>query len=253
VVPFFSPLFWLTMTWLLRVKTTLKAKTPLLFTLVHHFFVRTHSISHPSFPEKMNSENSKLFPPSKQPPQGPQLNLQRAFSDLQNHCSNLLQHLPNPSSLKTQFQSAVSNFQNHAKHALDPKILASSYGKNPVWARIAEPNKTQLTTVRQSGAGGALSAEAIEERLAGVPVYALSNAVDEFVLVSGVSTRKSLGLFCFKKEDAEALLEQIRSMDPSMQSGSKVVAVALNKVGAWVVEFLGFTANQCIFRCLGRE
>jgi hypothetical protein len=42
-------------------------------------------------------------------------------------------------------------------------------------------------------------------------------------------------------------------MDPSMQSGSKVVAVALNKVGAWVVEFLGFTANQCIFRCLGRE
>lgn len=64
-----------------------------------------------------------------------------------------------------------------------------------------------------------------------MPVYALSNAVDEFVLVSGVSNRKSLGLFCFKKEDAEALLEQIRSMDPSMQSGSKVVAVALNKVG----------------------
>lgn len=179
----------------------------------------------------MNSENSKLFPPSKQPPQGPQLNLQRAFSDLQHHCSNLLHHLPNPSSLKTQFQSAVSNFQNHAKHALDPKILGSSYGKNPVWARIAEPNKTQVTTVRQSGAGDALSTEAIEERLAGVPVYALSNAVDEFVLVSGVSTRKSLGLFCFKKEDAEALLEQIRSMDPSMQSGSKVVAVALNKVG----------------------
>lgn len=75
-----------------------------------------------------------------------------------------------------------------------------------------------------------MSTEAIEERLAGVPVYALSNAAEEFVLVSGSSTGKSLGLFCFKKEDAETLLEQIRSMDPAMQSGSKVVAVALNKV-----------------------
>lgn len=75
-----------------------------------------------------------------------------------------------------------------------------------------------------------MSADAIEERLAGVPVYALSNAADEFVLVSGVSTGKSLGLFCFKKEDAEALLEHIRSLDPGMQTGSKVVPVALNKV-----------------------
>lgn len=77
----------------------------------------------------------------------------------------------------------------------------------------------------------ALSVEAIEERLAGVPVYALSNSEEEFVLVSGVSTKKSLGLLCFKKEDADALLEQMKSMDPSMRKGgSKVVAVALNKV-----------------------
>lgn len=72
--------------------------------------------------------------------------------------------------------------------------------------------------------------EAIEERLAGIPVYALSNSAEEFVLLSGVRTGKSLGLFCFKKEDAEALLEQMKAMDPGMQRGSKVVAVALNKV-----------------------
>lgn len=75
-----------------------------------------------------------------------------------------------------------------------------------------------------------MSTEAIEERLAGVPVYALSNASEEFVLVSGASSGKSLGLFCFRKEDAEALLQQIGSLDPRMQHGSKVVAVALNKV-----------------------
>lgn len=50
------------------------------------------------------------------------------------------------------------------------------------------------------------------------------------MLVSGVRTGKSLGLFCFKKEDAEALLEQMRSMNRDMREGSKVVAVALNKV-----------------------
>nr|XP_023927690.1 protein TIC 22-like, chloroplastic isoform X2 [Quercus suber] len=174
-----------------------------------------------------NSNTPKNFPSLKQPPQ---LNaqLQEAFCNLQNHCSNLLQHLPNPSSLKTHFQSALSNLQNHAMHALDP----SSSNKNPVWARIAKPNNSQFTAVRQSGSVGGLSTEAIEERLAGVPVYALSNAYEEFVLVSGVSTKakKSLGLFCFKKEDAEALLEQIKSLDPNMQTGSKVVAVALNKV-----------------------
>lgn len=76
-----------------------------------------------------------------------------------------------------------------------------------------------------------MSTEAIEERLAGIPVYALSNSNEEFVLVSGASNRKSLGLICFKKEDAEALLEQMRSMDPLMRKeGSKVVPVALNKV-----------------------
>ncbi|KAG1363459.1 hypothetical protein COCNU_11G002860 [Cocos nucifera] len=75
-----------------------------------------------------------------------------------------------------------------------------------------------------------MSTEAIEERLAGVPVYALSNSAEEFVLVAGVGTGKSLGLFCFKKEDAEALLDQMRSMNQDMRQGSKVVSLALSKV-----------------------
>lgn len=83
-----------------------------------------------------------------------------------------------------------------------------------------------------------MSTETIEERLAGVPVYALSNSNEEFVLVSGLSTGKSLGLFCFKQEDAEALLEQMKSMDPGMRKGgSKVVPVALNKVGFFCFVF----------------
>lgn len=63
-----------------------------------------------------------------------------------------------------------------------------------------------------------------------MPVYALSNSSEEFVLVSGAKTGRSLGLFCFEERDADALLHQMRSMDPAMRRGSRVVPVALNKV-----------------------
>lgn len=71
-----------------------------------------------------------------------------------------------------------------------------------------------------------------------MPVYALANAAHEFVLVSstrvggqrgeGVRPPPALGLLCFRKEDADALLEQ---MEGDMRAGSTVVPVALNKVG----------------------
>lgn len=75
-----------------------------------------------------------------------------------------------------------------------------------------------------------MTVEAIEERLEGIPVYALSNASEEFLLVSGSSSGKNLGLFCFNKDDAEALLNQVTLIDPHARQGSKVVPVALNKV-----------------------
>lgn len=71
----------------------------------------------------------------------------------------------------------------------------------------------------------------IAARLEGIPVYALSNGQGEIVLVSAPDAGKSLGLFCFKKEDAEAILQEMRGMDKEMrQEGSRVVPVALNKV-----------------------
>ncbi|KAL7610463.1 hypothetical protein Lser_V15G12612 [Lactuca serriola] len=73
-----------------------------------------------------------------------------------------------------------------------------------------------------------MSDQNIEQRLAGVPVYALSNSSEEFVVVSGQNPVKSLGLFCFKEEDAETLLGQMKSMDPRMRPRSKVVPVALS-------------------------
>ncbi|EOY05103.1 Tic22-like family protein isoform 1 [Theobroma cacao] len=160
-----------------------------------------------------DAKTPKIFSPFKQPP--PLLNLQQAFSDLQTHCSSLVQQTHHH--LKGAFDCTFSHF--------NPPFLSP---KGPVFTRIADSSKTKIDLSEKSGV--AMSAEAIEESMAGVPVYALNNSEEKFVLVSGVSTKTSLGLFCFKKEDAEALLEQMKSMDPRMRRGSKVVAVALNKV-----------------------
>ncbi|NP_001136600.1 uncharacterized protein LOC100216723 [Zea mays] len=115
-------------------------------------------------------------------------------------------------------QAHVTSFLSSFPRALPPP---------PPWARITSPASTS----------GALPTSEIEERLAGVPVYALANAAQEFVLVSStrvggqggesVSPTQALGLLCFRKEDADALLEQ---MDGDMRAGSGVVPVALNKV-----------------------
>lgn len=126
--------------------------------------------------------------------------------------------------------AGISRFAAPAPSAPSPSSLSLGR-RSPVWARIP-----------RSGDGGwggapegqhrfdlAMSTEVMEERLAGIPVYALSNSAEEFVLVSGVKSGKSLGIFCLKEEDAETLLEQMKSMNPGMRQGSKVVAVALNK------------------------
>ncbi|XP_062109265.1 protein TIC 22-like, chloroplastic [Humulus lupulus] len=200
------------------------------------------------------AKNPSTFSPPKQQNQ-PQLNLQQAFATFQHNCSGFFHQFsqlplfnPNPSSLKTHLQTTLSDLQNHAKNAFAAGISrfepGSSSGSNPVWARISTNNETQVAAAgpnsRPRRPRTGMSIEAIEERLAGIPVYALSNSADEFVLVSGTSSGKSLGLFCFKKEDAEALLGQIESLDPGMRSGSKVVPVALNKVFQLKVDGVSF-------------
>jgi hypothetical protein len=55
----------------------------------------------------------------------------------------------------------------------------------------------------------AMSAEQVAKRLDGVPVYTVSNSSNEFVLISDLNTSKSLGIFCFRETDAEALLSQV--------------------------------------------
>ncbi|KAF5738486.1 chloroplast inner membrane import protein Tic22 [Tripterygium wilfordii] len=162
-----------------------------------------------------------------------QFNLHQTLNNLQNNCG----------AIQTQFHSAFSDLQTHTKHAFDtiiPRFNPNSpFPRNAAWARIGDEAKGYGEPVTRSSA--IRSNRSIEERLAGVPVYALSNSDQEFVLVSGSSIGTSLGLLCFRKEDAEALLEQMKSMDPEMRrGGSKVVAVSLSKVCQLKVDGVAF-------------
>jgi hypothetical protein len=55
----------------------------------------------------------------------------------------------------------------------------------------------------------ALEQEDVSRTLAGVPVYTVSNAGNEFVVVSDADASKSLSLLCFRQQDAEALLSKV--------------------------------------------
>ncbi|KAL1812593.1 hypothetical protein ACET3Z_022658 [Daucus carota] len=154
-------------------------------------------------------------------------NLEQAFTDIQ-----------------SRFTSALSTLQTQAKQALEKtlppniKLPSLPQAPNPTWARIS--TTPTLPPPSSPSSSSSLSIQEIEERLAGVPVYALSNPSDEFVLVSSGTSGKSLGLFCFREEDVHTLLEQMKSMDPGMRQGSKVVPVALNKVFQLKVDGVGF-------------
>lgn len=54
-----------------------------------------------------------------------------------------------------------------------------------------------------------LSSGHVARRLAGTSVYTVSNTNNEFVLISDPNGVKSIGLLCFRKEDAETFLAQV--------------------------------------------
>ncbi|CAN0922620.1 Protein TIC 22-like, chloroplastic [Linum grandiflorum] len=167
-----------------------------------------------------------------------ELDLGDAFSELQTHCSSFLNNF---SQLPLFNPNAMASFQAHLHSQFHTRRRTNSLSRP--WARISSDSAPLQLSKPSPAATPPLTDQAIEERLAGVPVYALSNSRDEFVLVSGASstTPKSLGLMCFKKEDADALLNQMKSMDPLMRTDdSKVVAVALNKVFQLKVDGVSF-------------
>ncbi|KAF6139091.1 hypothetical protein GIB67_010817 [Kingdonia uniflora] len=86
----------------------------------------------------------------------------------------------------------------------------------------------------------ALSADYVAKTLAGTCVYTVSNSNNEFVLVSDPNSVKSLGILCFRHEDAEALLAQVQLKQPGVGRGARVVPITLDQVYMLKVEGIAF-------------
>ncbi|KAF0887535.1 hypothetical protein E2562_002264 [Oryza meyeriana var. granulata] len=66
-------------------------------------------------------------------------------------------------------------------------------------------------------------------------------AGNEFVLVSDPATGlRSLGLLCFRSEDADALLTHVRTRQPVVGKGAKVVPITLDQVYMLKAEGIAF-------------
>ncbi|KAK9166427.1 hypothetical protein Scep_001618 [Stephania cephalantha] len=86
----------------------------------------------------------------------------------------------------------------------------------------------------------ALTPNFVANTLSGTSVYTVSNSNNEFVLVSDPNSLKSLGLLCFRHEDADALLAQVQLRQPVLGRGARVVPITLDQVYMLKVEGIAF-------------
>ena len=114
---------------------------------------------------------------------------------------------PSPSPPPNPLAAASSFLQHHLSN------LAS---------RFAAPLPA-LAAARPPGPQGAtrslaLAPDEVARALTGTPVFTVCNSSNEFVLVSDPATGlRSLGLLCFRSEDADALLSHV-SIPPSLSA-----------------------------------
>ncbi|CAL5043882.1 unnamed protein product [Urochloa decumbens] len=87
----------------------------------------------------------------------------------------------------------------------------------------------------------ALAPDEVARSLTGTPVFTVCNSNNEFVLVSDPATGlRSLGLLCFRSEDADALLTHVRTRQPVLGRGAKVVPITLDQVYMLKAEGIAF-------------
>ncbi|CAM0913832.1 unnamed protein product [Alopecurus aequalis] len=113
-------------------------------------------------------------------------------------------------------------------------------------SRFAAP-RPALAAARPQGANQsqsqslALAPDEVARALTGTPVFTVCNSSNEFVLVSDPATGlRSLGLLCFRSEDADALLSHVRARQPMLGKGAKVVPITLDQVYMLKAEGIAF-------------
>ncbi|XP_024023325.1 protein TIC 22, chloroplastic-like, partial [Morus notabilis] len=108
---------------------------------------------------------------------------------------------------------------------------------SPPFASLTQPKPASAAA---AAAAAALGSDHVAKTLAGTAVYTVSNSNNEFVLISDPDGAKSIGLLCFRKEDAESFLAQVRLRRRELRSGAKVVPITLDQVYMLKVEGIAF-------------
>ncbi|EFN52292.1 hypothetical protein CHLNCDRAFT_139038 [Chlorella variabilis] len=91
--------------------------------------------------------------------------------------------------------------------------------------------------------------ETIKARLSAVPVFAVVNNKNEFVLVAGEDQAKQLGLFFFSEPEASAMLQTIKGANPKLGKQAKVMATSMDRVYEFAATPRGETGTEgVVFR-----
>ncbi|KAG8094236.1 hypothetical protein GUJ93_ZPchr0012g21291 [Zizania palustris] len=144
---------------------------------------------------------------------------------------------PVPSSSPPQASSsplaAASAFLQHHLSRLASRFAAPP---RPALAAVHPPPGPQGASLSL-----ALAPDEVARALTGTPVFTVCNSSNEFVLVSDPATGlRSLGLLCFRSEDADALLTHVRTRQPMLGKGAKVVPITLDQVYMLKAEGIAF-------------
>uniref|UniRef100_A0A6M2EIP5 Protein TIC 22, chloroplastic n=1 Tax=Populus davidiana TaxID=266767 RepID=A0A6M2EIP5_9ROSI len=154
-------------------------------------------------------------------PSGPSNPLLSLSTFIHHHCLRLGAEFSTRISDTTRFQAG--NLPPPRRLRLAP---------SPPFASVSQPKQTAATAN--------LNSDHVAKTLAGTAVYTVSNSNNEFVLISDPNGAKSIGLLCFRQEDAEAFLAQVRLRRRELRSQAKVVPITLDQVYMLKVEGIAF-------------
>ncbi|KAK4744803.1 hypothetical protein SAY87_011115 [Trapa incisa] len=151
---------------------------------------------------------------------------------------------------------SISSFLHQQCHRLgsqlsaridDTKRLAGSLAANfsppsQGWRLPPTAASPPFASVAQSKASpaSAVGSAHVAKTLTGTAVYTVSNSNNEFVLISDPDGTKSIGLLCFRQEDAESFLAQVRLRRRELKGQARIVPITLDQVYMLKVEGIAF-------------
>ncbi|CAN7108585.1 unnamed protein product [Brassica rapa subsp. narinosa] len=131
------------------------------------------------------------------------------LSFLHHHCNRFA------SDLSSRFEDTKRLAESLTNRRFSPSPFASV-------SQSPKPSSGASTTT--------LNPSHVAKALAGTSVFTVSNTNNEFVLISDPTGDKSIGLLCFRQEDAEAFLAQARLRRRELKTNAKVVPINLDQV-----------------------